>query len=91
MRNPEITKVSSHYGHKAQLIHYCASNAVEIYRQVVPQNLREMIGLLLEFGADPTVEIPVYGGAFNFMQLFESSAHPREAGVNVEVSELFNK
>ncbi len=81
-QNSELVNQSSQFGHQAQLIHYCASNAVEIYRQVVPQNLLEIIQLLISNGADPYAKIPVYGGLYDFFQLFSTSAHPKAAGVD---------
>jgi hypothetical protein len=89
-QNPELTKMHSCFGHDAQLIHYCASNAVEIYRQIVPLNLLDIIKLLIANGADPEAKIPVYEGHFDFMALFETSGHPREAGIYEEVVKYFN-
>ncbi|GLR19272.1 NAD(P)H-hydrate epimerase [Portibacter lacus] len=86
--SPHLVHQHSQFGHKGQLIHYCASNAVEIYRQVVPVNLSDIIALLISYGADPTVKIPVYGGQFDFMALYESSAHPHEAPFDIDLSNL---
>lgn len=88
--DPTLTNRHSQFGHKAQLIHYCASNAVELYRQVVPYNLLDIIQVLLKQGADPKVKIPVYGGHFDFFELFSTSAHPRESGVDLEVYKFFD-
>lgn len=90
IQNPELVKKHSHFGHKAQLIHYGASNAVEIYRQVVPSNLAKMIELLMMYGADPNVKIPVYGGHFDFFELFYTSAHPVAAKVVSDIRKLFD-
>jgi hypothetical protein len=90
-REPQLIEQSSTFGHRAQLIHYCSSNAVEMYRQVVPENLKDIIELLISNGADPQSKIPVYGGAFDFFQLFESSAHPGDSGFNKDVYLLFNR
>ena len=89
--NPSLAVCHSHFGHKAQLIHYCASNAVEMYRQVVPDNLLEIIQILLKYGADPAVKIPVYGGHFDFFELFSSSAHPKESGVDKVIYQYFTE
>jgi hypothetical protein len=59
-------------------------------RQVVPENLKDIIELLISNGADPKSKIPVYGGAFDFFQLFESSADPGHSGFNKDVYLLFN-
>ncbi len=91
--NPNIIHQSSQFGHQAQLIHYCASNAVELYRQVVPYNLIEIIELLVSCGANLKAKIPVYGGEFDFFELFLSSAHPKEAGLlgKIKSSSIFTK
>ena len=49
----------SHFGHRATLLHYTASNGVEIFRQKVPENLSDVIALLLTFGLDKNAEINV--------------------------------
>lgn len=85
-----LTNRHSLFGHKAQLIHYCASNAVEIYRQVVPDKLLEIIKLLIKYGADPKVKIPVYGGHFDYFELFSTSAHPIKSGVDKEIYQWFD-
>lgn len=88
--NPRLAKQSSQFGHKAQLLHYCSSNAVEFYRQVVPKNLAKMIGLLLNHGANVDSKIPVYGGLYTFLELFNTSAHPRDAGIVEEINAIFS-
>ena len=87
--NSHLVSQHSKFGHKAQLIHYCSSNAVEMYRQIVPYKIDELVRFLLDAGADPSQKIPVYGGEFNFLELFMSSAHPKAAGVNESVLSLF--
>lgn len=79
-QNPLLIASVSRYGHGASLLHYAAANGVETRRQVTPLNLPEMIDLLINAGADPNEEAPIYGGA-RPLGLLTSSAHPREAGV----------
>lgn len=86
--NPDLVKAHSPYGHQAQLIHYVGNNGVEMWRQQVPLNLAEVIQVLLDAGADKSATMPVYGGQFTALQLFESSAHPYDAGNREEVLEL---
>ncbi len=78
--NPDLVKERSPYGHEAQLIHYVGNNGVEMWRQQVPLNLTEIVTALLEAGADKSATMNIYGGQFTALQLFESSAHPHDAG-----------
>lgn len=80
-QSPNLIHQRSSYGHNAQLIHYAASNGVELYRQQVPSNLPDLVKLLFEFGADRQSTMSVYGGEFDFVQLIKTSAHPKSAGV----------
>ncbi|MEM6629273.1 MAG: hypothetical protein AAF694_06350 [Bacteroidota bacterium] len=78
--HPHLLNQHSVYGHQARLIHYVGSNGVEIWRQVVPHNIVDMLGLLLEMGAKPNAPHNIYGGNGNLVGLIKSSAHPWEAG-----------
>lgn len=89
-QRPDLVSKKSPYGHQAQLIHYVGNNGVEMWRQQVPLNLAEVIRVLLEAGADKSATMPVYGGHFTVLQLFESSAHPSEAGIREEVITLLS-
>ncbi len=80
-QRPELTTMRSPYGHGATLLHYCASNGVEIWRQQVPENIAGLATLLLEHGADPQARMRVYGGAFTAHELAATSVHPKAAGV----------
>lgn len=84
-----ISQVSS-FGHHATLLHYCSSNGVELWRQMVPHNLDLIVSLLLEKGADPRAKMKVYGGEFTFEELFLTSAHPPAAGVVEKVRAVIN-
>ncbi len=82
---PELVSEKSNYPHGATLLHYAASNGVEFWRQQVPYNLKEIVQFLLDQGANPKVTMAVYGGHFDVLSLFTSSAHPYEAGIGKEV------
>ena len=85
---PDLISAKSQYGHEATLLHYTASNGVELWRQQVPMNLEEIIILLLNSGADNTALMKVYGGGFTSHELFVSSAHPIDSGIDATISEL---
>ncbi len=76
---PGLVQQTSKYGHEATLLHYVASNGVEMWRQQVPSNLPELLSLLLEKGADKNSKMSIYGGHFTTLELLKTSAHPYEA------------
>ncbi len=86
--NPKLLHLQSQYGHQATLLHYTASNGVELWRQQTPQNLPEIIKLLLEEGADKNAKMNVYGGQFTAYELYISSAHPSDAGLDKSTADL---
>jgi ankyrin repeat protein len=74
--------------HRAQLLHYVASNGVEGYRQRTPANVLDVARLLLETGSDPNAVAYLYGGACTTMSLLVSSAHPAKAGKHAPLVDL---
>ena len=88
--HPELLTRSSVYGHQAGLIHYVASNGVEIWRQVVPSNLLEITQYLLEKGASINQSHNIYGGNCSLIDLIASSAHPKDAGLSESLIDLIN-
>jgi len=82
---PDLPGRRSAYGHRATLLHYTAANGVEIRRQVVPANAAEIVVALLNAGADRSAKLHAYGGEFDVVAMFKTSAHPRDAGVAAEV------
>lgn len=86
--HPELIYQNSQYGHHATLLHYTASNGVELWRQKVPINLVAITQLLLAKGADSRAKMQVYGGAFDTLSLLVSSAHPAQAGVVKDMKAL---
>jgi len=80
VQNPDLMKMRSQYGHQAGLIHYLGSNGVELWRQVVPQNLVRLLKLLIDFNVDTSMQANIYGSN-NLLGLLTSSGHPWKAGV----------
>jgi hypothetical protein len=89
-KNPSLINQKSLYGHKATLLHYAVSNGFEIWRQIVPQNLPEIVVYLIENGANTRAKMKVYGGEYMASELLQSSAHPKEAGIMKELIGAFN-
>ncbi|MHA7058152.1 hypothetical protein ACWGOQ_0013100 [Aquimarina sp. M1] len=79
--HPNLVIEKSKYGHQATLLHYTASNGVEMWRQKAPSNLPEITQFLIDKGADRTATMNVYGGQFNTLALLKSSTHPFRAGI----------
>lgn len=88
---PNLVHQTSQYGHQATLLHYSGSNGVELWRQQVPMNLPEIVGLLLENGANRHAKMKVYGGEFKTLELLMSSAHPQDAGLVQDLEAAFRK
>ncbi len=87
---PSILTASSQYGHKATILHYTASNGVELWRQQVPQNLPEMTAYLLEMGVSKWTLMNAYGSQYDTMTLLRSSIHPKSAGIANEMESIFS-
>ncbi len=89
--HPDLVYSQSVYNHKAYLLHYCSNNGVEFHRQQVPSNLKEVISVLLSHGADKSSTMSVYGGYFTCLELMNTSAHPRDAGIELkEINEMLS-
>jgi hypothetical protein len=86
--DPDLARLSSHWPHRATLLHYATANGVETYRQVVPSNLAEMTITLLDHGADVNATAHAYGAELRPIGLLLSSAHPRDAGVIDEAERI---
>lgn len=87
-RDPRLINQASNFGHRATLLHYAASNAVEFWRQVVPTNICKIVSLLLSKGADKTAKIEAYGGQFTAFEMASTSIHPFDAGLQKELINL---
>ena len=89
--DPALVIRQSCYGHEASLLHYVGNNGVELYRQVLPSNLPQILRLLIESGADPNQTMKVYGGAFKMIDLFKTSIHPIDSGMRESVISVYNQ
>jgi hypothetical protein len=85
--HPDLPVRRSAYGHRATLLHHTVANGVEIRRQVVPANAAEVVAALLDAGADRSAKLHAYGGEFDVLAMFKTSAHPHDAGVATEVED----
>jgi hypothetical protein len=82
---PDLPLRRSAYGHRATLLHYMAANGVEIRRQIVPANAAQVVAALLDAGADRSAKLHAYGGDFDVLAMFKTSAHPHNAGVAADI------
>lgn len=79
--NKALLNERSPFGHGATLLHYVASNGVELRRQQVPLNLVVLAKLLIAEGCDPDAKAKFYGNDYTPLELAATSAHPGEAGI----------
>ncbi len=86
--NPHLIIQRSSFFHKGSLLHYVSTNGVEIRRQVVPDNLPEMVRLLLDRGADRDARGYFFGSMLDTRSLLQTGTHAREAGFYEEVLQL---
>jgi ankyrin repeat protein len=84
----ELVHARSSREHRATLLHYAAANGVENYRQQTPPNIVGIARLLLDAGAEVDAEADVYGGGVTTLGLVLTSAHPRAAGVQLDLADL---
>lgn len=87
-QQPTLLHTRSQYGHRATLLHYAGSNGLEMWRQKAPYNLPEIVEFLLAAGADKNATMRVYGGEHTTLEMAETSAHPRAAGILEELVEI---
>ena len=81
IEDPSLVNAHSSYGHQATLLHYLGNNGVELYRQVIPINISNLLTYLIQAGADPLATMKVYGGDFKMIDLFLTSAHPKKMNI----------
>lgn len=79
--HPDLVNNRSPFGHRATLLHYCATNGVETYHQKLPLNMPEIARLLIERGADKNKTSKAYSGKFTPAELVGTSGHPTAAGI----------
>ena len=89
--NPKLITATSPFGHRATMLLYMSSNGVEMWRQMVPENVCAVVELLIKMGADRNAKANVYGGKFDVLQLAESSSHPVAADVANELIDQLKK
>jgi ankyrin repeat protein len=87
-RSPSLIRARSTREHRATLLHYVSANGVEGYRQRTPKNIVAIAKLLLDAGAEVDAEADVYGGGSTTLGLAATSAHPRMAGVQLQLIQL---
>jgi ankyrin repeat protein len=83
-QEPALVHARSARRHRATLLHYCAANGTEDPRQRTPDNAPAIARLLLERGADPTAECPMYG-CDTVLGLLLTSSIPDAAGLDGEL------
>jgi hypothetical protein len=87
-RDPALVRARSTRAHAATLLHYVSANGVENFRQKTPDDVVTIARLLLDAGADVDAEADVYGGGATTLGLVVTSAHPRQAGVQLALADL---
>jgi hypothetical protein len=86
--DPALATATSHWPHRATLLHYATANGVEIHRQVVPSNLPDLVALIVARGADVNATSFAYGGDQRPLGLLLTSGHPHLAGVTERVADI---
>jgi len=86
---PQLTGQTSQYPHSATLLHYVSANGVESHRQMIPLNAVDVVNYLIAAGSDVNATANMYGGGSTPLALLMSSAHPANAGLVDELSDVF--
>jgi len=86
--HPGLAHARSSREHRATLLHYVSANGVENFRQRTPANIVAIATRLLDAGAEVDAEADVYGGGATTLGLVVTSAHPRQAGVQLALADL---
>lgn len=77
---PSLIRHRSMRRHHGMLLHYIAANGIE-FRDHYPDNMVEILEVLLEAGADVNAQAAMYGGCDTTLALVATSIHPAKAGV----------
>lgn len=85
---PDLARARSTREHRATLLHYVSANGVEHHRQRTPANIVAIARCLLDAGAEVDAEADVYGGGATTLGLVVTSAHPRQASVQLSLADL---
>jgi ankyrin repeat protein len=86
-RNPALVRERSSRTHRSTPLHYVAANGIEMFRQRTPANIVEVARLLLDADAEVDAVNGHYGDG-TALGLVATSAHPRQAGVQLALMEL---
>lgn len=86
--NPELIRQRSNRTERSMLLHYVSANGIEDFRQKTPANIIEIATLLLDAGADVNAESDAYAGRSTTLGLVATSAHPRQARLQIPLLEL---
>jgi len=84
-RHPGLARERSTREHRSTLLHYVSANGVEDFRQTTPKNIVEITNLLLDAGAEVDATSDAYGGGCTTLGLAATSAHPEQAGVQMDL------
>lgn len=87
-RYPELIKMVSPFGHRANLLHYALVNGVEIRRQIVPENLVDILRFILDLGISKKQTMNAYGKQLTPAQLANSCSHIETAGLKGDILKL---
>lgn len=85
--DPGLLRARSGRVHAATLLHYVGANGFENFRQRTPPNSVEIARFLLDAGAEVDAVSGGYGKDTT-LGLVATSAHPRDAGVQLPLMEL---
>jgi ankyrin repeat protein len=88
---PELIQARSTREHRGTLLHYVSANGVESYRQKTPKNAVQIAEILLRAGSEVDATAEVYGGGCTTLGLVATSAHPRAAGVQIDLIDVLLK
>ncbi len=86
---PALIHARSPRAHRSTLLHYCAANGVEQFRQVTPPNAPAVAQLLLERGAEVDAVGRTYSTIDTPLYLMMTSAGPIMAGLDGELTRVF--
>jgi hypothetical protein len=77
---PSLIRHRSMRRHHGMLLHYIAANGIE-FRGHYPDNMPEILEVLLEAGAEVNAQAAMYGSGDTTLGLVATSIHPAKAGV----------